>query len=48
MQFQFGIEESGGCGQFQRNNSALVLNRYPIEPHKYLEIKKIAGIKSGA
>ena len=31
---QFGTEESAGCGQIHRNNSALVLNRHPIEPHK--------------
>ena len=36
MLFQFGTEESAGCGQIHRNNSALVLNRHPIEPHKYL------------
>ena len=36
MLFQFGTEEFAGCGQIHRNNSALVLNRHPIEPHKYL------------
>ena len=36
MLFQFGTEESAGCGQIHRNNSDLVLNRHPIEPHKYL------------
>ena len=33
MLFQFGTEESAGFGQIHRNNSALVLNRHPIEPH---------------
>ena len=36
MLFKFCTEESAGCGQIHRNNSALVLNRHPIEPHKYL------------
>ena len=35
MQFQFGIEESAGCGQIQRNNSALVLDKNIIEGHRY-------------
>ena len=36
MQFQFGKEESAGCGQIHRNNSALVLDRNLIEAHRYL------------
>ena len=30
MPFQFGTEESAGCGQIHRDNSALVLNRHTI------------------
>ena len=36
MLFQFGTEESAGCGQIHRNNSALVLDRNLIEAHRYL------------
>ena len=36
MLFQFGTEEFAGSGPIHRNNSALVLNWHPIEPHKYL------------